>query len=240
MVYNGDSNGQDICTLTDDICNTTVTLYPLAEKTRAANKTSKAVWAWIFDAYGGWEYDDSNNTTDLPIALTGLNINQSDYDVPPTALTVRGVEILPFGGTVFQHLKELTEEILTERGISEASLFTASGVPLYYRPIGNSIKLYPSANYTQTGSLRVTFDRGSTSFIPTDTTKQPGFASEFHEIISVGMSLEYARRNALSSLQGIMADYMDFKNRITKYYSSRYQEKFPARITVSDMTIEYI
>lgn len=240
MVYNSDSNGADLCTLCDDMVNTTVTLYPLTQKTRAANKTLRMIWAWIFDAYGGWEYDDANNTSDFPIAVTSLNVNQVDYDIPPTSLTVRGVEILPQGGTVYQHLIELTEELITEQGLSEASLFTSSGVPLYYRPIGSSIKLYPQANYTQANSLRVTFDRGSTTFVPTDTTKQPGFASEFHEAVAVGMALEYAKANALSALTFLQGDMGGYMQRIKAYYSARYQEKFPSQITVSDMTSEYI
>lgn len=241
MVFNGDSNGQDLCTLADDMVNTTVSLYPLAEKARAANKTNRMVWVMIFDAYGGWQYDDSNNTTDFPIALASLNVGQADYDLPPTAITVRDVEILPSStSTVYQKLIEITQENITELGLSEASLFTSTGVPRYYRPIGSSIKLYPAPNYTISSGLRATFDRGSTAFLPTDTTKQPGFAPEFHEVISVGMALEYARRNALSAVQDIQADMNGFISRIKAYYNARFQEKFPGRLNVFDATSEYI
>ena len=241
MIYNGDSNGQDLCTLCDDMVNTTVTLYPLAEKTRAANKTNRMIWTIIFDAYGGWQYDDSNNTTDFPIALTSLNVGQADYDLPSTALTVRDVEILPSStATVYQKLIEITQENITELGLSEASIFTSTGVPRYYRPIAGSIKLYPAPNYTVANSLRVTFDRGSTAFLPSSTTQQPGFAPEFHEVIAVGMALEYARRNALSAIQVIQADMEDFKRRIKMYYNARFQEKFPGRINVFDATSEYV
>lgn len=239
MVFNGDSNGQDLCTLCDDEVNTSVTLYPLTEKTRSANKTLREVWSWIFDAYGGWEYDDSNNSN-LPIATADINVNQLDYDVPTTSLTIRAVEILPQNGTVFQHLEEITEEWITERGLSEASLFTSTGMPRYYRPIGNSIKIYPAANYSQTASLRVTFDRGSSAFLPSDTTKQPGFASEFHEVIAFGMAREYARRNGLTSFNVLENEMNKFERRIKDYYSSKFKEKFPSRINVFDATSDYL
>lgn len=242
MVFNNDSNGQDLCTLCDDMVNTTVYLYPLVEKARAANKTNRMVWAMIFDAYGGWQYDDSNNIADLPIATTILNVGQSDYDIPSAAITIRDVEIFPSAtSTIYQKLIEITQENITELGLSEASIFTSTGVPRYYRPIGSSIKLYPAPNYTLAASLRVTFDRGSTSFLPTGSdTRQPGFASEFHEVISVGMALEYARRNALSAVQDIQADMNGFISRIKAYYNARFQEKFPGRLNVYDATSEYI
>lgn len=242
MVWNNATNGNDLCTLADDMVNTTVSLYPLTEKARAANKTNRMVWAMIFDAYGGWQYDDSNNTVDFPIATTTLNVGQADYDLPSTAITLRDVEILPSStATVYQKLIEITQENITELGLSEASLFTSTGVPRYYRPIGSSIKLYPAPNYTVSSSLRSTFDRGSTSFAPTgNDTQQPGFAPEFHEVISVGMALEYARRNALSAVQDIQADMNGFINRIKAYYNARFQEKFPGRLNVFDATSEYI
>ena len=240
MIYSGDSDGQDLCTLTDDMVNTTVITYPLQAKTRAANKTLRKVWSWIFSAYGGWQFDDSNNTTTLPIATTTLTVGQLDYDIPSGALTVRGVEILPSGSTVYQRVEEVTEEEIIQAGRTDASLFTSTGVPVYYRPIGNSIKLYPAPNYTIANGLRLTFDSGVISFASTDTTKQPGFVSQFHEVVSVGMALEYARRNNLDSFNFLETDMNRFELDIKDYYSSRYKERFPSKIKTRDLTNNYI
>lgn len=240
MIYNGDSDNQDIVTLCDDLANTTAVTYPIKEKTRAANKTLRAIWTWIFDAYGGWQYDDSNNTTDFPIATTGLINNQADYDIPPTSLTIRGVEVLAQNSTIYTNLIEITEEYLRDNNLSEASLFSGTGMPKYYRPIGSSIKLYPTPNFSQDDSIRVTFDRGATTFVSTDTTKQPGFASEFHEAVAVGMALEFARRNSLTSYSFLREDYEFYRVNIKKYYASRFQQKFPARFTTHDVTTSYL
>ena len=104
MRYNGDSDKQDLVNLAYDLTNTNVVTYPLQEMTRAANKTLRKVWSWIFSAYGGWLYDDANNTSDFPIAVTNLNASQGDYDLPVGSLDIRGVEILPQNGTVYQRL----------------------------------------------------------------------------------------------------------------------------------------
>lgn len=240
MVYNGDLDGQDLVTLCNDYANTTTLTYPLVKKARAANKTLRSIWSWIFASYGGWEFDDSNNTTNFPIAVATLTASQADYDLPPGSLTVRGVEILLNNGTVYQRLYPLNEETLIENGISEASFFTSTGVPLYYRVIGSSIKLYAAPNYTIASGIRVTFDRGSVAFASTATTQQPGFASEFHEAVAIGMAMEYCRQNHLSYLQDLQNDFAIFERNIRKYYTARYQEKFPSRMTVFDSTVEYL
>ena len=240
MRYNGDSDKQDLVNLAYDLTNTNVVTYPLQEMTRAANKTLRKVWSWIFSAYGGWLYDDANNTSDFPIAVTNLNASQGDYDLPVGSLDIRGVEILPQNGTVYQRLYPLNEEELIEKGISEASLYTSNGVPMYYRPMGSSIKIYPSSSYSITNGLRLTFDRGSMVYASTDTTKQAGFTSEFHEVVAVGMAIEYARRNALASYDFLQGDMNIYERNIKDYYSARYQEKYPSRINVNDETQQYI
>lgn len=240
MIFNGNSDGQDLCTLTDDYVSTNTLTYPLTKKARAANKTTRMAWSWIFNSYGGWEYDDSNNTTNFPIAATTLSVGQVDYDLPPGSLTVRGVEILLNGGTVYQRLLPLNEETLIDNRISEASFFTSNGAPLYYRVIGSSIKIYPPTNYTIANGMRVTFDRGSVAFASTSTTQQPGFASEFHEAVAIGMALEYAKQNHLSYADDLQVDLDKYERSIRKYYTQRYQEKFPARMTVADTTNEYL
>ena len=240
MVFNGNSDGQDLCTLANEYANTTTLTYPLARKARSANKWMRLIWSWIFDSYGGWQYDDANNT-DLPIGTTSLTANQADYDIPPGSLTVRGIEIMPSAtSTVYLRPVAITEEQLTEKGITEISFFTATGVPLFYRVIGSSIKLYPTPSYTATNGLRVTFDRGSTAFASTATVQQPGFASEFHEAVAVGMAAEYCRQNHLSYLADLTTDLAVYERNIKKYYSSRYQEKYPGRLNVFDATREYL
>ena len=236
MIYNGDTNQQDIVSFADDIAGTNSITFPINSKTRYANKIVRTIWSWIFSAYGGMQFDDNNNT-DLPAARTGLITSQADYDMPSTALTVRSVEYKPQGSSLFQPLACLTEEDLKQNGESEqAAQYTASN-PFGYRVVGSSIKLIPPASYTQSDSLRISFDRGTVDFTTSSTTQQPGFSSQFHDAVPTGMAMEWAKNNTGEAYPSLKDEfYGDYKKRITEYYRARYQEKYPAEVNVFDIS----
>lgn len=248
MQYNSQADKQDIISLVGDLTNTDTTQYSLQAITRAVNKWSKIIWTWIFQAYGGWLYDDGNNT-DFPIATSTLTANQVDYGILSSMLFIRGIEILNTGG-VWYPLIKLTEEQIRDRGIAEAQFYNVPAQPTYYVIYANSVKIYPAANYTQAASIRVSFARGATDFASTDTTKVPGFASQFHEALAVGAAYEFTNRKGLETAaeynqqlygrftrSGLIPNsgYMD---RIKNFYLMRYQEMFPPQITVRDYVRE--
>ena len=241
LQFNGDSDEQDIVSLTADLIDnpdtpSSTTPYTLKSITRNVNKWNKTVWSWIFEAYGGWLYDDGNNTTDFPRAKNTLTASQTNYAFPPSALVVRGVEVKDQGG-VWSALTPTTEERIREFQ-AEAEFMKTPSAPQYYVPLANSFMIYPAANYTQADSIRVSFTRGSTSFASTDTTKTPGFVSEFHEVLAVGAAFEYCKRKTLPMLAGLLADLKDYEARIKKFYQERFAEAFPPRITVQDAVAE--
>jgi hypothetical protein len=239
MQFNGHSDEQDLVHLAYDLSNTNSVTYPLKEMARAANKTLRKVWTWIFAAYGGWIFDDANNT-DFPASRTTLEANKQDYNLPEGALVVRGIDILPFvGATIYQPLKKVTEEDIRSLRQSDASFLSGTGVPQFYRPIGTSFKLYPTPNATITAGLRVSYDRGMISFASTDTVKQPGFANQFHEVVASGMDWEYRRRNSMD-MKAAQADMEKYEKDIKAYYSSRFKENHPAVIGISDETTNFL
>lgn len=235
MVFNGNSDNQDICSLADDYVNTDDNLFPLQQKARFANRTMGDIWSVIFESYGGWQFDDSNQVN-LPAATTALVSGQQQYTNPLDAVTIRGVEVKTTGGT-WQTLVPVTEEEIRQ-GFAEAEFFNVAGQPMRYRAMDGIIKLYPAANYAQASSLRMTFDRAMTSFVSTDTTKEPGFMSNFHDGVSLGMATRFAQAKRLSSLDGMLADWSNFLQTVKDYYSARWAERFPARMTVRDAVRE--
>lgn len=245
LVFNGDADEQDIVHLMNDLVGTDENVYPLKAKARDCNTVSRQIWAWIHEAYGGWEYDDSNNTTDFPAARTSLVASQQDYGIPSDGLTLRGVEVKNAGGTWFP-LIPTTEEQIRDR-MAEAQFMSTPSMPTFYVPLANSIKLYPAPNYSQAASLRVTYDRGVTAFASTDTTKAPGFASQFHEAVPYGGALQFAKYKTLPQAGGILrngartgllGDFYDYEQRIKQFYRSRYQQMFPGRMTVRDAILD--
>lgn len=245
MVYAGDSDGQDIVTTTNDLVKTTDTSYPLKQKTRAANRALREIWGWIFEAYGGWIYDDRNNT-DLPEATTALVSGQSQYNLPLDSSAIIGMEIQTQNGGTWQKLWPITlEHIQQDFTWAESQFLATAATPVYYRPLANGFKLYPAPNYSQSASLKVFFTRDISAFASTDTTKTPGFDVEFHEAVPTFMALDYAKINGLPAAGGVMrggfktgllADWGNWETRIKKHYSMRFRQMFPAHIHVQDYT----
>ena len=237
MVFNGDTDGQDIFTYIDDLVETDDNQYSLQRKARACNRTLKTVWSWIFEAYGGWQFDD-NNKSNLPVGTVTLTSGQQDYLTPSEAITIRGVEVKDTGGT-WHPVAPITEERIRQIS-AEKEFFSQNGTPLYYRLIGQTIRFYPAPNWTQAASLRVSFDRGISTIASTVTDTEPGFASEFHEAVAVGAALEYAKVNRQDMVSILLNDWRDYEKRIKDFYSKRYQQLFPPRVTVQDTLRQYV
>lgn len=226
---------EDYCNLGDTGISGNTSL--LKKFTRYINQYNSVIWSWIFHSYGGWQYDDKNNTN-LPQASDTLTSGTSVYGIPTGGIAVRGVEVLDSAGVVSK-LIPITQEQIQE--ISPIGNFmTTSGVPRYYQMIGETIKLYPTPNYTKAAGIKVYVDRGSSAFSYTDTTKTPGFVGEFHEALSLGASCKWLKihKPESSALPGYLKDLADYELAIKKFYSQRYAEMFPARITVRDAALE--
>jgi hypothetical protein len=232
MVYSDTSTKLGILQECERKCNLgdtgiTGTASVLATFTAYCNEASRQVWHWIFTSCGGWQYDDSNQT-DLPAATATLTDSQNTYALPSTALTVQSISIKNESGDWYD-LKPLTEEIIRSTGNSVEEFFETDGAPLYYTLVGNTIRLFPASNYTQADSLRVCFERGSVAFASTDTTKTPGFASEYHGVIPLLASIMWLKVKTPqdATLQMFRADAMEFEQRIKEFYSKRFKDMSP-------------
>jgi len=210
----------------------------LLEFTAHINQVNRETWALIFDAYGGWQYDDSNQT-DLPAAVDTITADQVSYALPTGALTIRGIEVKDEGG-VWHQLKPITEEQIRDSQ-AMGEFYKTSGQPLFYQVVGDTVRVFPASDYTQASSFKVFFDRGSVAFASTDTTKAPGFYSEFHSVIPIGASLERLKIEEPdnSQVQWLDARYKEYQRDIVKFYGKRLSQLFPPRVTVRDAVREY-
>lgn len=236
MQYNSHSTGQDIVTMSEKLTKSNSTSFPIAEKTLYANEAMRWIWSWIHESYGGWLYDDKNNT-DLPEATRTLTSGQEDYTIPTDASFINGVSFKDQGGT-WHALKPVTLEQIQEGG-PEAEFYDTDGMPVAYRPIGNVIKIYPASNFTQSASLKLHYIRDMSAFTTTDTTKTPGFDTAHHEAVPTYMGLQYARINQLQNKDDLEKQWLGYEQRIKQDYSRRFAEMFPPRMTTRDMVAEY-
>lgn len=211
----------------------------LADFTNYSNRASREVWHWIFEAYGGWQYDDSNQT-DLPSSATTLTADQTTYALPTDGITVKGVEVKDDGG-IWHILTPITmEQIQDRQALGEFQ--KTSGTPRYYRLVGTTIQLYPASDWTQASSLKVFFDRGSVAFLTTDTTATPGFASEYHDLIPIMASLEWlkVKESNSATTQRLENDLVSKKRELQRFYQRKFSQQFPPRITTVDTTRYYL
>jgi hypothetical protein len=183
----------------------------------------------IHRVYGGWQYEDANQT-DLPVATATITSGQTSYALPVGTLNVRGIEVKDTGG-IWHTLKPITEEMIREFSSMGEFRKVASRIE-YYQLVGNTVRVFPAADYTQTDSFRVFYNRGSVAFATTDTTEEPGFVSEFHDLVPLGASIKWFGINTPEdlSMPFLTAEYKRKLADLEKFYQTQFTQMFPAKI----------
>lgn len=228
MVFNGEANNLDICTLADERIGTNDVSFPLARKALFANQILSTIWKKIWKSYGGWTFQDSNDSGD-PFADINSVSGTSKIAIPTAATDLIGVSWL--NGTEYKPLRPITIQEIQAKGYTIQNYKnTASSTPEEYLPIGNSIYIFPALNSTTTAAFRAFFDRGSTYFTPTSTTATPGFMPELHPALSCGMAMLEAQRATLTLATPLRIEFEGWLINIGDFYSNRFTENAPATI----------
>ncbi len=192
----------DILTKVYFLTSTNANSFPIAQVTAEANNAYDRIVSLIAHSDGRWQWEDNNNT-DLPIATTDIVTNQQDYSITVGQLDITRLEIKDSNGN-WHKLEAIDQTDIFNQSLTDF-LKTAS-LPIYYDKLGNSVFLYPMPNYSQAASLKLYFTRGPNYFITSDTTKQPGFNSLYHELIPLWIAYNYAIANGKSNATLIKAE----------------------------------
>jgi hypothetical protein len=191
----------------------------LKQFTMLINSWYRKVNSAIWDVCGTWEYDDSNYT-DLPVATTDLVADQQDYELPSTAQMVLKVRVLDKDGN--------PSELTPVSFIGMTSDTDNRGMPTEYELRGRSIILnkLPTSDYvTLTNGLEVYFSRDIDEFVSTDTTKEPGFVSNFHRLLSLGASHDYAiSYEMFDKANFLKGDINEMVAELRKFYGSQFRD----------------
>lgn len=232
MNYNDTSTNLGLCQEVDGICGTNSTTYPLADKTRRANMALSRFVGIALSADDRWQFDDTNYT-DFPIGSTNLVSGQGDYSLATSMLKILKVQILdPQGNTV--NLIPIDMNDTTE---AQSELFKTDGTPVYYDKFANSPILYPAPNYDLAGGLTVYYQRDASYFTASDTTKNPGIPSIFHEYIALKMAEPYLRDKGKENYVSVRNEIQKYEEeRIPEFYAKRNKDERP-RLT--GLTINY-
>jgi hypothetical protein len=208
------------------------TSYPAADLLRRCNHAYEQVIGWLIDQDGTWQFDDSNYTT-VPRGLGLLVEGQEAYKFASRYLDVEAIDILDTASPAkYRRIKPLDLNDLG--GLSPEDYFgltsagnPAIGFPNYYDIQGDFIRLYPaptSTSVTLTDGIRVWFKRTAdlfTSAQVTTGTKEPGFESTNHYILSYMAAIPYALSYKKDRVASLEKKVMEMKAAILKHSGHR-------------------
>lgn len=205
--------------------------------TNLINRALDKVTNLIMSCDGRWQYD-STNYTDLPIGRTDLIDGQQVYELSATHLKVLRVEILD-AQNKWVKIEPLDINDVEDFGLLEFQDTPAT--PRYYDIQGQSIFLYPKPQSgfvtlgSSTGGLKIYFQRGSSYFVTTDTTKEPGFASTFHRLVSRWACYDYALSRQLPIANSLRNEITILEQELQDHYNSRQPDE-PLQFRIRPMS----
>lgn len=186
-------NIESLCNLSDGGISGNSTL--LKKITGFINQANQEVAIALMQADKRWQFDDFNNT-DLPRAAATLVADQRDYTLPAASSSGNAATLLGIVKIVVLDTDSKERAlVLTDR--TEAQLnnaYSSSGLPRFYKLVGNSVKIWPAANSTGTtlaSGLIIYFKRTPVAFTSASTTTQPGFMAPFHDILEYAAAGKY-------------------------------------------------
>jgi len=217
MEFSNSTNKLGLCEDVDFLCGTTTASYPLNDKVRNLNQAYYDVNRLIWECCDNWQYDDSNKT-DLPKVMTTLASGTATYTIPSTAQRIHRIEVKDVNSNWLK-LKPIDYKDI---GISEQEYYKDSGLPVYYDLIGNLIRLYPapsSVYVIESSGMAVYVDRNVGLFTSASTTASPGFAPQFHRLLSLQASLDFEKDPGQRNL--LLAEKQQLTDGLKRFYSTR-------------------
>lgn len=190
MQFSGETNSLDLYSDARTLCGldaaSDTTTYTIKEFTRNANFALDRCNALILKA-NGWNtpYDDSNQTGELLNISNTLTSGTQKLLLDITWLIIAKVRIKDNAGNW------ITIPELPRKQETDAQLTAPNGVPSSYFLLGNYLYFDKAPNYTTAAGIEIQFQRGASYFVYTDTTKAPGFATQFHRLISLHGALDF-------------------------------------------------
>jgi len=236
MQFNDTSTNKGIiqmCEATTNLGLTAISGTPaqLAYFTNLINMWYQVVAQYIWLVNKNWQFDDSNYTTNFPVAYTTVVNNQRDYVLPSSLRRVTQVECMDSSGKYFSLIPMSPRDatLLNEKWQDTA------GTPREYYMLGRSIILYPKPDtsvLTAVAGLRVSFEKKLDLFATTDTTQEPGFDEEYHPILYYGPCFEWATVNNVTNIsqlcEKMIGRFDGLLNLAQKHYSDNDANILPA------------
>ena len=226
-----ETNGQDIVSEINALCDSNATSYPIASKVRRANMFLEELVALILESDGEWQFDDSNHTN-LPVGTINLAESQADYSFNEEFLAIEQALILTAAGN-YRPLTPIDPRDFKSIPVEE--YFAATGLPTHYDILGDTIILYPApiaADVTLTAGLKVRFKRTIDLFTTTDTTQEPGIPSTHHSLIAYMVAIPYCMAYKPNRVAAYERKVESMKSSLVEFYARRHKTVSPTFSTM--------
>lgn len=221
MQFNSETNGLDLYSDCRYFCGidetSDTTSYPIKAFTRNANMGLDRALMLILRADNIWAFDDTNNTGELLDVTTALTANTQKYPISITWLKIARVRIKDPNGNMITitPAKGRTE-------LSNAALTAPAGTPQEYFLLGNFLYFDKAPNYSVAAGIEIQYQRGSSYFIYTDSTKTPGFAVQFHRLVSLYAALDFCQINGMPERVTVIQNKINMlESELLLFYASR-------------------
>ena len=203
------------------------TIYPLADKASDVNEGLDKYWHLAMVGSGTWQIDDSNQT-DLPISTADLVSGQQDYTLPSDLMIIEKIFAKDSGGSWNELAPVDITQTQEDLGAKNIWILPSgnSGSPTKYDKKANSIFLDPIPNYNSTSGLKISFKRGPSYIISSDTTKAPGIPSIYHPYLVdyatwVYLGSKLSNQSLIAKYNVLTIKLANWEKTIKEYYAYR-------------------
>lgn len=226
MIYSDSGTGAGLVEMIRRLTNTDSTTYPIASLTADFNTIYSEYVSLILSSDTRWQWDDSNYTT-LPIATTNLISGQRDYQFDDKFLKVLKVLVKDPSGN-YQEIKQID---IQDKNINAVAMIenqsSNTGQPIRYDLIGDTIRLQPTPDYSQTAGIEVYYQRYEDPFLTTDTTRSPGIPNLYHMGLAYGTAHIFALVHGQPTVDRLKAEDIECRKALAEFLSKRNKGEKP-------------
>jgi len=223
MVFSDTVNNLGLVQQVRSLMRVDSTQWPTAKIVNSANNYLDTVAGYAIGADSRFQWDDTNHTK-LPIGTTNLVADQDEYsfltdEQGNRILTLTRIDCKDSNGT-WRQLIPIDQAQISPQALDE--FMRDSGQTTYYDKIAdNIIRVYPASNVNVTAGLKFYFQRTPSYFSASDTTKEPGVASQLHRGFVVASAYDGALTLGLPNLQPLSVEMQKEEMKMREYFTNR-------------------
>lgn len=218
----------EINSLTRFLCDATATSYANANLLITVNQAYEEIVGDLLGADGTYQFDDTNYTS-FPRGYQDLVASQYDYSFNEAFLEIEKVYVLDSNGD-YVEVQQIDQQ---NRGALLTEVYDTDGLPHAYDLDGDSIILYPApatADVTTTNGLLIHFRRTADKFTSAEVTtgtKEPGFPSPYHQILSYMAAIPYCLKHKPERVPALELKKRELHEKLIKHMGRRNKDDRP-------------